>query len=649
MKKALITGITGFAGSHLAELLLKEGLAVYGTTRPRSKTDNIDGIKGRLNLYDADILDSHSLSSIIVKIKPDYIFHLAAQSFVQTSWASPATTIEINVIGSVHLFEAVRRAEINPVIQIACSSEEYGLVYPNEIPVKEENPLRPQSPYAVSKVAMDYLGYQYFQSYKMKIIRTRGFNHSVSPWTPIIVRDEETKMIDIKYVCEVRKAREKTKEELWDLSKENIQIWANNKFTKVYHLFAHRLNGNRLLRVIGRGGIAEVTDNHSIIGESLEEVNTGELNKGDRIKIVDLPETPSLTKIDNNLAWLYGFFVAEGDISERRRLRFSNKDEKILKKCQQLILTYFAKNSRIQDSPDAKKLEVYEAHDLCQYFYKEFYAKDGNKRIPKIILNASVQAQRAFLEGYNLGDGLLKGYGNYQFKNFKTKSRILALGLCYLIKNVLGQRITLSYEDRNSGYFNLNLNSPSFKKTGQHLVKSNNEIIKIQEVPFKDFVYDFETEEHYFHGGVGGILLHNTGPRRGEVFVTSNFARQIAEIEKGKKEPVIEVGNLGAKRDWTDARDMVHAYLLAVQKGKPGEVYNICSEKTVKVGDMLDLLLGMSKVKVKVRQDPSRLRPSDVPILLGDCTKFRKATGWKPRIPFEKTMGDLLNYWRERV
>lgn len=317
MKKALITGITGFAGSHLAELLLKEGLEVYGTTRPRSKTDNIDHIKNRLNLYDADILDSHSLHSIIVKIKPDNIFHLAAQSFVQTSWASPATTMEINIVGSVHLFEAVRRAEINPVIQIACSSEEYGLVYPNELPVKEENPLRPQSPYAVSKVAMDYLGYQYFQSYKMKIIRTRGFNH--------------------------------------------------------------------------------------------------------------------------------------------------------------------------------------------------------------------------------------------------------------------------------------------------------------------------------------------TGPRRGEIFVTSNFAKQIAEIEKGKKEPVVEVGNLEAKRDWTDVRDMVKAYLLAVQKGKPGEVYNICSEKVVRVGDMLDMLLKMSKVKVKVRQDPARLRPSDVPILLGNCSKFRKATGWKPEIPFEKTMEDLLNYWRERV
>lgn len=316
-KKALITGITGFAGSHLAELLINEGFEVYGTTRPRSKTDNIDPIKRKLNLRDADLLDSHSLLSILSDIKPDYIFHLAAQSFVKSSWASPANTMEMNAVGSVHLFEAVKRAKIDPVIQIACSSEEYGLVLPDEVPVKETNPLRPLSPYAVSKLAMDYLGYQYHQSYGMKIIRTRGFNH--------------------------------------------------------------------------------------------------------------------------------------------------------------------------------------------------------------------------------------------------------------------------------------------------------------------------------------------TGPRRGEVFVTSNFAKQIAEIEKGKKEPVLEVGNLDTKRDWTDVRDMVKAYLLSVQKCEYGEVYNICSEKAVAIKEMLNLLLSFSKVKVKVVEDPSRLRPSDVDILLGDCSKFRKATGWKPEILFEKTMEDLLNYWRERV
>lgn len=318
-KKALITGITGFAGSHLAELLLNEDLEVWGTTRPRSKTDNLDLIKNQLHLEDADLLDSHSLYSIVSKIKPDYIFHLAAQSFVQSSWASPANTMELNIVATVHLFEAVRRAELNSVIQIACSSEEYGLVYENELPIKETNPLRPQSPYAVSKVAMDYLGYQYFMSYGLKIIRTRGFNH--------------------------------------------------------------------------------------------------------------------------------------------------------------------------------------------------------------------------------------------------------------------------------------------------------------------------------------------TGPRRGEVFATSSFAKQIAEIEKGVKEPVIEVGNLDALRDWTDVRDVVKGYLLSVEKGQPGEVYNICSERTIKIGDMLDLLISMSsvKTKIKIKEDPTRMRPSDVPVLLGDCTEFRKATGWKPEIPFEQTMKDLLDYWRERV
>ena len=177
-KKALITGIAGFVGSHMAELLLSKGYEVYGLCRPRSKMDHIESIKSKLHLEDADLLDSHSLYTTINSIKPDYIFHLAAQSFVPTSWGSPAVTLEVNIVGSANVFESVRQAGIDPVIQIACSSEEYGLVHPEEVPIKETNPLRPLSPYAVSKLAMDYLGYQYFESYKMKIIRTRGFNHT---------------------------------------------------------------------------------------------------------------------------------------------------------------------------------------------------------------------------------------------------------------------------------------------------------------------------------------------------------------------------------------------------------------------------------------------------------------------------------------
>lgn len=316
-KKALVTGITGFVGSHLAEFLLKENIEVYGIVRWRSKADNIENLREKIHLEEADLLDAHSLYSTVDKIKPDFIFHLAAQSYVVSSWASPVNTLEVNVIGSANLFEAVRKAKLNIPIQIACSSEEYGMVYPDEVPIKETNPLRPLSPYAVSKLAMDYLGYQYFKSYGLRILRTRGFNH--------------------------------------------------------------------------------------------------------------------------------------------------------------------------------------------------------------------------------------------------------------------------------------------------------------------------------------------TGPRRGDVFAESTFAKQIAEIEKGMREPVVYVGNLDAKRDYTDVRDMVAGYYLAVLKGEPGEVYNICSGKAWKIGDVLEYLLSQGKVKVTVKKDPKRMRPSDVPILLGDNSKFVKKTGWQVTIPMEKTLKDLLDYWREEV
>jgi GDP-4-dehydro-6-deoxy-D-mannose reductase len=143
--------------------------------------------------------------------------------------------------------------------------------------------------------------------------------------------------------------------------------------------------------------------------------------------------------------------------------------------------------------------------------------------------------------------------------------------------------------------------------------------------------------------------FNHTGPRRGEVFAESSFAKQIAEIEVGKREPVVHVGNLEAQRDYTDVRDMVRAYYLAVQKCDSGEVYNIATGKAWKIRKVLELLIGMSKVKVEIKPDPTRMRPSDVEILIGDNSKFVAKTGWKPEIAFETTMSDLLNYWRERV
>lgn len=143
--------------------------------------------------------------------------------------------------------------------------------------------------------------------------------------------------------------------------------------------------------------------------------------------------------------------------------------------------------------------------------------------------------------------------------------------------------------------------------------------------------------------------FNHTGPRRGDVFVTSNFARQLAAIEAGRQEPVIRVGNLEAVRDFTDVRDMVRAYWLAVEQATPGEAYNICRGEGITIRDLLDRLIELSGADVTVEVDPTRLRPSDVEILIGDSTKFRQETGWEPRIPFDQTLSDLLDYWRERL
>jgi GDP-4-dehydro-6-deoxy-D-mannose reductase len=129
-----------------------------------------------VHLVECDLTDAASVQRMIAQVQPDRVFHLAAQSFVPTSWHAPQETLNTNIISQLNLFEALR--ETSTRIQLAGSSEEYGLVLPDEVPIREENPLRPLSPYGVSKVAQDMLGYQYHQSYGMHIIRTRAFNHT---------------------------------------------------------------------------------------------------------------------------------------------------------------------------------------------------------------------------------------------------------------------------------------------------------------------------------------------------------------------------------------------------------------------------------------------------------------------------------------
>ena len=129
----------------------------------------------------------------------------------------------------------------------------------------------------------------------------------------------------------------------------------------------------------------------------------------------------------------------------------------------------------------------------------------------------------------------------------------------------------------------------------------------------------------------------------------ANFCRQFAMMAKGLQPRVLKVGNLEAIRDFTDVRDMVRAYALAIEKCAPGDVYNIATGKGHAVSEILDALRRISGMSPAVEEDPARMRPSDVPVLIGDSSKFRAATGWIPEIPFERTIQDLYEYWLERV
>ena len=178
--KVLITGITGMVGSHLAEYILAEhpGVEVHGLVRWRSPLDNISHLASRVQLHLGELRDLNSLVNLLKKIRPDRIFHLAAQSYVPSSFEAPADTLHTNVIGTVNLLDAIRLADLDPRIHICSSSEVYGQVTLEEVPIRESNPFRPASPYAVSKVGEDMLALQYFLSYGLKTLRTRMFTHT---------------------------------------------------------------------------------------------------------------------------------------------------------------------------------------------------------------------------------------------------------------------------------------------------------------------------------------------------------------------------------------------------------------------------------------------------------------------------------------
>lgn len=317
MKKALITGVSGFAGSFLAENLNSTGeYEVSGTYLTDASLKNISGVSDKINLQKVDLQDAPATQRLIAATQPDLIFHLAALASAGESFKNPSEFINNNISAQVNLLEGVRQASISPRILIVSSAEVYGDVKSSDLPIDEDTPIRPVNPYAVSKVAQDFLGLQYFLSYNLPIVRVRPFNH--------------------------------------------------------------------------------------------------------------------------------------------------------------------------------------------------------------------------------------------------------------------------------------------------------------------------------------------IGPRQSPSFVVASFAKKIADIEKGKMEPVLKVGNLAAKRDFTDVRDTMAAYVTILEKGEPGDVYNIGSGRSVEIKEILNKLLSFSEKEIRVEQDKELMRPIDVPDLVCDNSKIKNVTGWEPTIDIDTTLRETLEYWREQ-
>lgn len=179
LEKIIITGISGSGGSYLADYITEHhpNVQVHGISRWHSTSTNrnLEVSASKVNLHECDLNDFSSVLNVLELVKPDGIFHLASHANVRAGFITPLAVLQNNIMGTANLFEAIRSAKIDPWIQLCSTSEVYGQVDPKNVPINEECPINPSSPYAVSKVAQDFLGYTYFRSYNLKVIRTRMF------------------------------------------------------------------------------------------------------------------------------------------------------------------------------------------------------------------------------------------------------------------------------------------------------------------------------------------------------------------------------------------------------------------------------------------------------------------------------------------
>jgi len=666
-KTALITGITGQDGSYLAELLLAQGYRVVGMTR-RTSTDvheRIQHLVDDIEIVSGDLLDQTSITKIVQAIRPDEVYNLAAQSFVPTSWDQPVLTGEFTALGATRVLEAVRA--VDPAIRFyqASSSEMFGKV--TEVPQRETTSFYPRSPYGVAKVYGHWITVNYRESYDMFACSGILFNHeSVPAQTPLIIR--RGNIIDIVAIGDIVHVREKGPNVQRFDTLHDIEVWDGRDFVRVLGATAYRhrpvVANKGVRRVEARCGSVTLTADHVMFLDE-EERAAKDVTTGDKMLRGALPDAPAFSNPTLEFAWMLGAFVGDGSayISDGHISgRFTNSNPTLrgyfagVWERQTLGSTsYNATTSGFVQGRVVGALALNGAPRFLEWLREECYTKEGFKCVPRIVLNGDEAVWRAFLEGYNATDGLKAGNGTYRYKNFKTNSQVLAMGLWWMASKALGQELVLNVEEgpaaRPGPFYSINLRSPNpHGAKGAHLRKDLREVKRIVEAPnFEGWLYDLTTETERFHAGVGELVIHNS-PRRGKEFVTRKITDGVARIKLGLAKE-LRLGNLDAKRDWGFAGDYVRAMWLMLQQGHPDD-YVIATGRTHKVSDFVRIAFeaaGLGSYEPYVVTDPRFVRPAEVDLLIGDPSKAKRDLGWEPEVSFEDLVAMMVAADIDRV
>ncbi len=664
-KRALLTGITGQDGSYLSELLLAKGYEVHGIIRRTStiNTDRIDHLyrdphspDARLFLHYGDLTDGTTLGRILEAVRPHEIYNLGAQSHVRVSFDAPEYTVDTVGMGTLRLLEAVRDYQQRTGIEVrfyqAGSSEMYGLV--QAVPQNETTPFYPRSPYACAKVYAHWQTVNYREAYGLFACNGILFNHEcVTARTPVFVRVNG--LIDLLPIADIVPHRTDGKHGYrytTDLAPDDrFEVWDAKGWTQVTCMTA-TWNGakckpnKQVHRIAARGAVFEATSDHVAFvresGDTAIERPTGDIQPGDRLALIDLPQPTEQMDLTVTEAWLLGFLVAEGYISEAGKVQVTTQDRALLdrvaaswRKIAGGEIGETVTPSGFEGGNPAIQMRLTGNCAYGRFLWGEIYTRHGDKRIPKRILNADRTVRLAFLEGYHAGVGLKSTPCTYGFQGFKTASAVLAAGLYWLAHTTLDQRAILCLETRGDRtYYQLNLNSPDVPgQKGAHLRRPLDEVVKTEPLAYDGWLFDLATTTGTFHAGIGQGWIHNS-PRRGETFVTRKITRAIARIVAGQQKKLY-LGNLDAKRDWGYAKDYVEAMWLMLQQDKPDD-YVVATGETHSVREFLLEAFGYVQLDWEeyVEIDPRYFRPSEVDLLIGDATKARAQLGWQPRVSF---------------